>query len=831
MANYESYRTNVNFINKYRRALNAASGSEVDANANVENKNVATMAGEMPKRMFIGTNRLMMHDKIEELFGKELADEYIRQLDSHEIYKHDETSIFPYCVSITMYPFLFNGLSDIGGVSKAPTNLQAFCGSFINLVFAVAAQFAGAVATPEFLTYMDYFIRLEFGDDYYTRPDEIVYMTKNPGRSLKANGASGRTIDKIVTDYFEQVIYSMNQPAAARNSQSVFWNIAYFDKPYFDGIFEGFVFPDGTTPKWESVSWLQKRFMQWFNKERTRSLLTFPVETLNLLNDGVDFVDKEWAEFATKMYADGHSFFTYTSDSVDSLASCCFDGKQKCLTRSSDGINYMTFEELYAAPYNETKRNFKIFHNGSWVGGKLIRLPKRQMYKIVTSNKKELFVTDNHLFPTINGDKEVKDLTTEDYLLFNCRRLDAIPEKDNGLTYDQGFLIGMYLGDGSTYQHTNCNATPQISLSLNENKYVSCKKRIESAVNKIDESVSVFLNTPYNNVYPVAIRSWAVYNFIKEYVSGKYSFEKQLNLSCLEQSYDFRMGILDGFYATDGGNSNRIYTTSQVLVEQIECLITSLGLSSVIDVSDRTDEKCIIRGIEYNHNYPLYCIRWYSSTNKRTFGNDYRVVNNSEYRRITSIEPYDTDSEFVYCFEMSDENEPYFTLPNGVISHNCRLRNGITDNTFSYTLGAGGISTGSKSVMTININRLVQNVYRNKENATLTDVSEAVREQVKKIHKYQIAFNEIMKANYEAGLLPVYNAGFISLEKQYLTIGINGGVEAAEFLGIDISPNEKYYEFMEAILKPIYEENKAAKTKELMFNTEFVPKMCGDMAA
>lgn len=222
MSNYENYRTQVNFIKKYRAALNAATGSEVDANANVENKNVATMGGEMPKRMFIGTNRLLMHDKLEALFTKEFADEYIRQLESHEIYKHDETSPYPYCVSITMYPFLFNGLSEIGGVSKAPTNLQAFCGSFINLVFAVAAQFAGAVATPEFLTYMDYFIRLEFGDNYYKRADhDVAFLTKNPGKKLKEKGYSGKTIDKIITDYFEQVVYSMNQPAAARNSQSV----------------------------------------------------------------------------------------------------------------------------------------------------------------------------------------------------------------------------------------------------------------------------------------------------------------------------------------------------------------------------------------------------------------------------------------------------------------------------------------------------------------------------------------------------------------------------------------------------------------------------------
>lgn len=459
MGKYSSYEKHVNFINRYKKAVNASSGSEVDSNANVEIKNITTMQGELPKRDIIGTNRLLMINKITEMYGADLADEYIRQLESHEIYKHDETSILPYCVSITMYPYLFEGLKSIGGQSDAPKHLDSFCGSFINLVFAIASQFAGAVSTPEFLTYFDYFARKEYGDDYYLHPEKIVKLGNNP-----------ESIDDIITDKFGQVVYSLNQPAAARNYQSVFWNIAYFDKNYFDGIFGEFLFPDETEPKWESVSWLQKRFMKWFNQERLKVPLTFPVETMNLLDDGKDYVDQEWFDFACEMYAEGHSFFTYRSDSVDSLASCC------------------------------------------------------------------------------------------------------------------------------------------------------------------------------------------------------------------------------------------------------------------------------------------------------------------------------------------------------------RLRNGIKDNTFSFTLGAGGVSTGSKGVITININRLVQNATKNN-----IDISVAVKEQIEKIHCYLKAFNEIMKDNFNSRLLPVYDSGYISLEKQYLTIGINGFVEGAEFLGIDITPNEKYFEYGEKILKPIYEANKAARTKELMFNTEFVP--------
>ena len=468
---YEKYRHNVDFIRDYSQASNAATGSKFDSNANIETKNVTTLSCEIHKEADIGINRLRMIDKITELYGTELAEKYIEQLDSHQIYRHDETHpVFPYCVSITMYPFICEGLKSIGAPSTEPKNLQSFAGNFINLVFAISAQFAGAVATPEFLTYLDHFIRLEYGDDYYEKTDIIVNpISKRP-----------KTLEKVIDDIFEQIVYSINEPAAARNFQSVFWNIAYFDHTYFNAIFEDFVFPDGDEPKWDSVSWLQKHFMEWFNNERLRNYLTFPVETVNLVYDkeSKQYIDKEWADFTAEMWSKGHSFFCYNSDSADSLSSCC------------------------------------------------------------------------------------------------------------------------------------------------------------------------------------------------------------------------------------------------------------------------------------------------------------------------------------------------------------RLKNGITDNVFSYTLGAGGISTGSKAVITININRLVQDVKKKSDKNKLdfdVELDKAIRSQVDDIHKYLNAFNEILKDEQSSGLLPIYDAGYISLPKQYLTIGINGLVEGAEFLGIKVAPNPEYFNYCKSILAPIQEENKKARTDEIMFNTEYVP--------
>ncbi|HPB89397.1 MAG TPA: anaerobic ribonucleoside-triphosphate reductase [Bacteroidales bacterium] len=305
-------RDRMNFMMNYCEAENAATGSKFDANANVEKKNIATLIGELPKKGFINLNRRMLTDKIKEMYGKEFADKYIGMLNEHFIYKNDETNLANYCASITMYPWLLNGTVPIGGNSTPPTNLKSFCGGFVNLVFIVSSMLSGACATPEFLLYMDYFIRLEYGDDYYNRINDVVDLSKRR-----------RTLDKTICDCFEQIVYSINQPTGARNFQAVFWNISYYDRPYFESLFGEFIFPDGSRPIWESLSWFQKRFMRWFNVERTRAVLTFPVETMALLAKGDDLIDTEYADFTAEMYSEGHSFFTYMSENADSLSSCC----------------------------------------------------------------------------------------------------------------------------------------------------------------------------------------------------------------------------------------------------------------------------------------------------------------------------------------------------------------------------------------------------------------------------------------------------------------------------------------------------------------------------
>lgn len=313
----ELAQSKLDFVKNYMKSDNTANAT-VDDNSNVKGKNVGIMNAEIHKQENINTNRYMVMKKLNELYPDFDAKQYVRDLENGIIYKHDESSsntgaTMPYCCSISLYPFLNDGLKNIGGLSAAPKNLDSFCGMYCNLIFCIAGQFLGAVATSEFLTFFDYFARKEWGDDYY----------KNPDLAITQNCKREKTIRSQIHQYFQQVTYTINQSAANRGMQSAFTNFSYFDKDFFEGMFGTFYFPDGSRPIWESVQWLQEEYMHWFNQERLKTMLTFPVESTTLLYKDGKFTDERMLDFIAKEYAEGHSMFTYISSSVDSLSSCC----------------------------------------------------------------------------------------------------------------------------------------------------------------------------------------------------------------------------------------------------------------------------------------------------------------------------------------------------------------------------------------------------------------------------------------------------------------------------------------------------------------------------
>lgn len=303
-----------NYINS---SENAATSSETDGNANVVSKNVATLESEDRKRENREIQRYRMKKKLKLLYP-ELSSQYARDLDSHIIYTHDEAStsvLKQYCMAVSLYPLMLEGVGNIDGVTPGPPNdLQSFSGQVTNLIFLLSSQCKGAVAVGSYFIALNYYIIAEYGEKWYEKLDCIC---------TSEHSLIKRTIEDSILKAFKQFVWGINQPAGNRSYQSPFTNVSYYDRTYFESLFGEFYYPDGTKPEWSAIDTLQRLFMSWFNKLRLKQVLTFPVETFAMVHNGKDIIDKEYKDLCAEMYAQGHSFFTYISDSADSLASCC----------------------------------------------------------------------------------------------------------------------------------------------------------------------------------------------------------------------------------------------------------------------------------------------------------------------------------------------------------------------------------------------------------------------------------------------------------------------------------------------------------------------------
>ena len=308
----------IDYMNQYSQSTdNAASSSETDGNANVTMKNVANLEGEVYKT----TNRIIQRQRIKDelnILFPEVAKQYETDLDNHIIYTHDEAStpvLKQYCMAVSLYPLLTEGVGNIDGVTPSePNDLQSFSGQITNLIFLLSSQCKGAVAVGEYFIALNYYVVKEFGDKWYEKLD---CEASSPHCLIK------RTVRDNILKAFKQFVWGVNQPAGNRSYQSPFTNISYYDHTYFTSLFGEFCYPDGSKPEWIAIDTLQRMFMKWFNQIRLKQVLTFPVETFAMVHNGDDIIDLNYKQLCAEMYAEVHSFFTYISDSADSLASCC----------------------------------------------------------------------------------------------------------------------------------------------------------------------------------------------------------------------------------------------------------------------------------------------------------------------------------------------------------------------------------------------------------------------------------------------------------------------------------------------------------------------------
>lgn len=407
-------RERIDYMDKYSNSSdNAASSSETDANSNVTLKNVANLEGEVYKTTNRIIQRQRMKDELNKLFP-EVAKQYEKDLDHHIIYTHDEATspvLKQYCMAVSLYPLMSEGVGNIDGITPTPPNdLQSFSGQITNLIFLLSSQCKGAVAVGEYFVALNYYIVKEYGNDWYDHIDDVI--TTNICKKE-------RTIRDAIYKAFKQFIYGINQPAGNRSFQSPFTNISYFDKTYFNSLFADFYYPDNTKPEWKAINILQKMFMKFFNKLRTTQILTFPVETAAMVYDPKtnDIIDQEYKDFVAEMYAEGHSFFTYISDSADSLSSCCrlrnqlttntFSPTSGLTGIMTGSVNVITLninriiQDCYKA--YELKRNGGWKENTSFLKNYLIDILER-VYKYHIAYKTMLYdLEDKGMLAASNG--------------------------------------------------------------------------------------------------------------------------------------------------------------------------------------------------------------------------------------------------------------------------------------------------------------------------------------------------------------------------------------------------------------------------------------------
>ena len=548
------------FINNYINSDNTANAT-IDDNSNVSNHNIAVLNSEIHKEDNQEVNLRMLRDMLQKLY----PDFDYKQMDKDFntiAYLHDSSSQIgmPYCVAITMYPFLLNGIKDLGGLSVAPKNIDSFCGMFVNLVFAIASQFKGAVATPSMLLCMDYFLRKEWGENYFL---DLGYVVTSDISKRK------QTVQGQIHQYFQQIVYSLMQPCGARGNQSVFWNLSIFDKPFFDTMYGDFYFPDGTRPNWLSFNWLQKDFLHWFNQERLKCILTFPVVSVCLIYQNGEFLDKELYEFTCKEYAEGNSFFTYISDSADSLSSCC---------RLSSKIEKPQFNFTNGQLSEMTGSKNVITLNLN----RIIQDWAKQPAKSLEENNNILDKTVN--MPGLTGFKEYLIDILERIYKYQIAYNECLKYlKNNGLlpVYDAGFINmnKQYLTIGINGLN---QAAEFIGLKCNKNKdYEEFCNLIFTTIkeqNQLHKTKELMFNTEFTPCESAAIK---LYNRDKK---DKYWVPDDTNLyaSYIFKPNDKEISILDKIYLhgrtfcgdnLDGGSAAHLNLDAHLSVEQYRKLL------------------------------------------------------------------------------------------------------------------------------------------------------------------------------------------------------------------------------------------------------------------
>lgn len=284
--------------------------SSIDGNSNVRRKDIVTLLTEMPKphRKVLAYNKI--YYEFNKLYGFKAANEWLRREWIGQLYMHDaDTSTFKhYCFAYDLKDLAEKGLYFLGDTFnyKPPKHLTTFIDFVKEYINFSSNRSSGAVGLPNLIPYMFYFWHKDVESDYLgvkTAKQETNYAKQN----------------------IQRFIYAVNQPCVRDGQQSAFTNTSIFDRPYFEALFGGSTFPDGSfmIDYEEDIISFQKLYMEVMSNIRSENMFTFPVNSISLLRQDGKFVDNGFAKWAVKHNMKWSDSNLFVDDSVSSLSNCC----------------------------------------------------------------------------------------------------------------------------------------------------------------------------------------------------------------------------------------------------------------------------------------------------------------------------------------------------------------------------------------------------------------------------------------------------------------------------------------------------------------------------
>lgn len=500
-------------------------------------------------------------------------------------------------------------------------------------------------------------------------------------------------------------------------------------------------------------------------------IFTFPIPTVNITKD-FDWANKKLDSFweATAKYGIPY-FANYINSSMnpEDARSMCFIGTTPVVWAKKGVREYTTLESLYNNHENEI---IEVLMNGKFVEATPIKVKYDQPFKKITlENGQQIICTDNHIHKTIRGDKKTFELTIGDKL---CHSAHGISWEGLG-SYDFGKFLGLYLAKGNKYRNGI-----RFSLSTEERdlehfiiSYINEYLGKPAVITKnIAESISIF------------ITGEGAQDLVKTYVQGTSSNKKLSNWWKL--STTALRGLWDGWMQSNGNHKKTEgYTRSDILATQLCEIANILGIKVSKKISTISSPLS-----NEQHRVKLNVISICDVEDERTYYKDGGYT----WVEISKIEEVNNTNKFAFCLEVLDDN-PYFELPFGLITHNCcRLRLSLKElrSKGGGLFGANSL-TGSIGVVTLNLPMIAYEA-----NGSLDKFYTGIANQMDISRDALEAKRKILEDLTNSGLYP-YTKHYLEAVKKrdgkfwsnhFSTIGLVGMAEAAANLDIKYNTAE-----------------------------------------